>query len=1002
MIKEIVLKDFPNWDPEKQLSEYQGYKAMGDYSPFSEEDYKLMETVMNNHNAEVQCEDGVCKIINEIPDKGVGNWNFNEFSTEPQEISYESFSDGEYFIKKYNGKYYNILWDNFNTWYLILNDNGKYYIIGYLKLIKYNSLPNAMQVDGIEIHKNFRNKGLSTFLYRAIKSKKGYSIVSDYIQYDNARKIWASLAKKDGVKIYDEETGKKSNFVSISDYNDNAIWGANHTKKLLVFESYTLKNKINGEKTLKEQILESFSDWDPEKQISEYQSYKAMGDYSPFGEEDYKLMETIMNNHNAEISIECENGTCEIVSDLVENEEIEEYVRLDESNISKDDFKKAIKVISDDLKKLESKIPELEPVVSEIRKEASKVTDFLLKSNNISVDNVENKIEQTEKNFILISDGTISFRTGNNIRGQHKKSDEINNILSSDLVHTNSKQKAGKFTDFTRAGSFYEHIMKLVKVSESGDMELKLRKDDKIKIFQSFLFSNIIGSKQEEQLLALDSNNTEFFEFFQSIGFVEDKVPTDEDSLNRIVKKAKQFKISISAKDTKKLFKHINVIQSLMQGSINAYKKYIAEFIPRSEIHFIYGEDLKKYYSYLINIENLDKKTWTKTNTADVVIADSPKLLSTLKSQKHELSVIKNTPIIEIDGIRFVQVSLKANENAQYGKTTSYLRGALNSDGLDTILRNIVESEEDVFYENETLNEFIKFNDILATMKKIMNSVKNIAKKISKKITTIFSKFEKKINTFIKHQDEIKEDIYKQLLVESKLYESDDKIFENRKNLTKEFFSKFEDNHDIIIAKAVKIINTKTRELMNKTKTITGIDMYLENKKTLLESNDKNTIIKLVANIAGLNLLDDLIKSFTKNDSKQINDEFVEFFATLDAQSKTGATNLPILKVYGGNKDSEILINKNIKKNTGDNLKNSLINASKIAENISPIIIKMNKVSGQIYFSLNLYYMVSFNDNGENPSFEYMNMQLRSNSSGKFTFTAENSRVLPLSSIIHQ
>jgi len=104
-----------------------------------------------------------------------------------------------------------------------------------------------------------------------------------------------------------------------------------------------------------------------------------------------------MNNHNAEISIECENGTCEIVSDLVENEEIEEYVRLDEGNISKDDFKKAIKVISDDLKKLESKIPELEPVVSKIRKEASKVTDFLLKSNNISVDNVENKIEQTEK-----------------------------------------------------------------------------------------------------------------------------------------------------------------------------------------------------------------------------------------------------------------------------------------------------------------------------------------------------------------------------------------------------------------------------------------------------------------------------------------------------------------------------------------------------------------------------------------------------------------------------
>lgn len=65
MIREVVLRDFPNWDSEKQLSEYQAYKAMGDYSPFNEADYQLMEMVMNNPNAEiaVECEDGVCSII---------------------------------------------------------------------------------------------------------------------------------------------------------------------------------------------------------------------------------------------------------------------------------------------------------------------------------------------------------------------------------------------------------------------------------------------------------------------------------------------------------------------------------------------------------------------------------------------------------------------------------------------------------------------------------------------------------------------------------------------------------------------------------------------------------------------------------------------------------------------------------------------------------------------------------------------------------------------------
>jgi len=350
MIKEIVLKDFPNWDSEKQLKEYQGYKTMGDYSPFSEADYQLMEMVMQNPNAEVSvdCDDGVCEIINEMPNKGDGeDWNFNEFTTEPQEIPFKALS-GEYFTKPYKGNYYNILWDGFSKWYLILDDDEKYYVVGYLKLIKYNKLPNTMQVDGIEIHKNFRNKGLSTFLYRSVKSKKGYSIVSDYIQYENSRKIWTSLAKKDGVKIYDEETGKKSDFVSISDYNDSAIWGAKHKNKLLIFESYTLKNKINGEKTLKEQILESFSNWDSEKQISEYQGYKEMGDYSPFDEADYQLMEMVIQNPNAEVSVECYDGVCEIVSALVkENEEIEEYELLMEFIQNSDDNKSLITIFSD-------------------------------------------------------------------------------------------------------------------------------------------------------------------------------------------------------------------------------------------------------------------------------------------------------------------------------------------------------------------------------------------------------------------------------------------------------------------------------------------------------------------------------------------------------------------------------------------------------------------------------------------------------------------------------
>lgn len=67
MIREVILRDFSNWSAEKQLAEFQAYKKLGSFSPFTDADYALMEMVINNPNAEVsvQCEDGVCGIVNE-------------------------------------------------------------------------------------------------------------------------------------------------------------------------------------------------------------------------------------------------------------------------------------------------------------------------------------------------------------------------------------------------------------------------------------------------------------------------------------------------------------------------------------------------------------------------------------------------------------------------------------------------------------------------------------------------------------------------------------------------------------------------------------------------------------------------------------------------------------------------------------------------------------------------------------------------------------------------
>ena len=169
--------------------------------------------------------------LNEIPELHDGdNWDFRAFENEPQKIKYEIIQGSQFFIKPFKGEYYYFMWDGHSTWYLILTKNDEYTIIGYLKLLKYTKLKNAMQVDGVDIHKKYRGQGLSTFMYRSVKNKTGVTIVSDYIQYKNYRQIWTSLASKDTVKIFDEDTKTLSNKIKIENSDDSDIWGKNHAK----------------------------------------------------------------------------------------------------------------------------------------------------------------------------------------------------------------------------------------------------------------------------------------------------------------------------------------------------------------------------------------------------------------------------------------------------------------------------------------------------------------------------------------------------------------------------------------------------------------------------------------------------------------------------------------------------------------------------------------------------------------------------------------------------
>lgn len=83
MIREKVLKEFSSWDIEKQKTELTAYKNLNDYSPFTEEDYVLMEMAMNDPDRElsIKCKDGICELILE------GDLDIDEILSESYEMS---------------------------------------------------------------------------------------------------------------------------------------------------------------------------------------------------------------------------------------------------------------------------------------------------------------------------------------------------------------------------------------------------------------------------------------------------------------------------------------------------------------------------------------------------------------------------------------------------------------------------------------------------------------------------------------------------------------------------------------------------------------------------------------------------------------------------------------------------------------------------------------------------------------------------------------------------
>ena len=359
-------------------------------------------------------------------------------------------------------------------------------------------------------------------------------------------------------------------------------------------------------------------------------------------------------------------------------------------------------------------------------------------------------------------------------------------------------------------------------------------------------------------------------------------------------------------------------------------KPYLDEFksIAQSSINFknkmsltvkdIIHKDIKTFYKKLESLEGIEKII--KSNTADIVVITNGTKDHLYSVMKKGTSIIfeESTGEIDIAGVKFYQISLKeSKDGARLGRLTTIF-----SDLYDHKASDILKLEENFIQD--------LFGAISSKAKELFLQIKN--------------KFNKIITFFNKE------------LTPSKIEKDLEKIAK-KLNLNE--------------SKLIFSINSKLDNL----KETPGFKVI---KPTFIskEPTEKNYLNLLKANLVSFYYLERFI-----NDYGQTVSDAVKIIADLNNLMRKGATNLPLIVLYGSG-SYEVVLNQ------------QSLNVSDTT--IYPFVLNISN-SGNDYYVVDLYMLKNLGHD-ENLT-EYVKIQFNNAGGDTFSFKVEGNAIRTLQQV---